>query len=346
VIDGSRRIGDVTTLLAELRTGVEALSLLGLAGVVERISELAARPELEGITALEVEGMIPNWRHLAPPSEALGALAAAPALSRVRSLTLRTNALDDKGALALAGAPWLRTVEELVLVDHPALGAQGFTALVGRLPALKRLWMDRCEVGPPGARALAAAESRLDELGLRDCRIDEEGARAIFASPLVAGARRVVVQNDDLGDALAAFTPTTALTYLELTHCRLTGRGAAQFASGGLHSALTLADLSHNSLDDQAALAFATSTAFPALARLDLRGNAIGTRGAAALCAPLAMPALAWLGLSDNAMPTGVETAHTWDAGMWEGGSVVVGEAMSATQLEQAFVRKARLQVF
>ena len=334
--------------LLKLHAGIEKLHLLGLAGTIERIAELAARTDLAGVTAISLSGMAPDWRNLAPPAEALAELARAPALTGVRSLTLDENVLDDRGAIALASASWLGTVEELVIIDNPALGPEGVSALAPRFPALRRLYVEACNVGVAGARAIAASSMPLLDLGLAGCNVREEGAGEIFGSGLIAGITRIGISNDSLGEAIArlAIRPASALQQLELSNCGLSCRGAVDFAKGLPHRALAHVNLSSNSLDDTVAMAFAASTGFPALEKLDLRSNRIAEDGAVALGASGAMPALERLGLTDNELFTGKTRVYEWEAGMWEAGGTTVHEKMTGNQIEERFVTRRGLRVF
>ena len=325
-----------------------SLCLHSLAGVVPAIAELAALPELSRVTELRLSGQAPSWRNLSPPAEALGILASAPALSGVRRLVLETNVVDDRGAQALAAAPWLATVEEILIVDNPGLRGDGLAALASGLTSVKSMYIARSPIAPGGARAIAAMTAPVRELHLDCCGIGADGARALFDSHGLAGIRRLRIVGDLLKDALdrLAIRPFTALAELELPRCSISTRGGVELAAGVTHRALTFVDLSGNLLGDDAALAFAASRSLPALAKLDLRDNDIGEAGAAALGAEDTLAALTLLGLTGNALKTGVTREHTWEGGMWEAGGVVVEEKLDAEQIQERFVKRASLRVF
>jgi hypothetical protein len=334
--------------LGKLHAGITSLHLLGLAGTMERMADLAARPELSGITELTLAGTAPDRQNRPPPVAALATLASAPALGGVRKLTLDKNVLDDQGAIALASAPWLATVEELCIIDNPALGADGIAALLAQLPAVWSLYVARSNVGVAGAHAIASSRMPLRALVLTECSLKDEGARVLFGAAFVESVTRISISRDFLKDALGrlAIRPAAALEQLELQRCGLEDAGTVDFARGLAHGALGDVDLSNNLLGDDVALAFAASTGFPVLEKLDLRRNGIGPNGATALGSTAAMPRLALLGLTENELTTGNTRVHEWQGGMWEAGSAVVHEKLSAGQIEERFVKRRGLGVF
>ncbi len=325
-----------------------SLTLHSLAGIVPAIAELAALPELARVTSLKLAGQSPNWQDLALPVEALRTLVSAPALSGVKKLVLEKNVLDDLGARALGAAPWLASVEELCIMDNPRFHGDGFAALAPHLTAVRSMYITGSTIGTVGARALSAAMTELRDLHLDGCGVGADGASALFDSQVFAKLERLRIVRDSLGDALARLgrRAAPALRELELPQCGVSSQSAVKLAVGCVHRALSYVDLSDNRLADDAAIAVAASRSLPALEKLDLRSNAITETGAAALGANEALTALTSLGLTGNELKTGATREHTWEGGMWEAGSVVVEEKLTATQIEERFVKRGSLHVF
>lgn len=323
------------------------LSIMGLAGDVPEMTQLAAMPELDRITELHLQGDGPSWRNIPPPREAMAALGRCTSLKNVRKLSIQTNVLDDDGAVALARAPWLSSVSELLLMEHPDLRSAGAAAIFRRLSTLDRLYVQRCALGEAGMRALASVAIR--SIYLDGCSTEASGARLLFESPALARTEELKIAGRTIGDAIGALGRSSyvgALRKLELPGCGLSAEGVAAFAGGRAFPSLTELDLSHNLLGDDAALSLASSASFPALTKLDLGDNEIGERGAAALGATTGLRALTHLGLRENKLYSGKQHVHEWSGGMWEAGSTVVDERLSPDELRARFVRKPGLQIF
>jgi len=275
-------------------------------------------------------------------------IATAPALTRVKKLTLETNVLDDQGAIALSSAPWLSTVEELLIIGNPDFHADGMFELVRHLPAVRKLYVASCRLGERGAEAIARSHMPIVDLAITECGIQEAGARMLFGASFMESVTRISITREFLKDALGrlAIRPASSLETLQLQRCSLYDAGTADFAKGVSHAALADVDFSNNLLGDPTAIAFASSQCLPELERLDLRMNKIGREGAAALCATQAMPKLALVGLTENELLTGKQHVHSWEGGMWEAGQVTVDEKMSADEIVAAFGKRPGLGVF
>ncbi|MGZ3424255.1 MAG: hypothetical protein ACXVEF_30920 [Polyangiales bacterium] len=342
------RAADIVAAADALRAHpITRVVLLGLAGEVPEMTALAAMPELDRINELTLKGESPTWRKIPPASGALAALAKCRSLGALRKLTLETNLLDDSGASALAHAPFFASVEELVIMDNPAIGEGGLAPLFRRLSALRRLYVRATSIGPTSARALAGVAVR--ELQLDTCGLHDEGARRLFESAALDETERLVITGDLLRASVGAFGRSShgrSLRALELPRCSVEDAGVVALAGGHAFERLTYLDLSHVLLGNDAAIALASSKAFPMLEKLDLRGNDIEEAGANALGSATGLPALGLLGLSDNRLLTGKTSLHEWGGGMWEAGGVVVEEKLDADAIGQRFVRRPGVRVF
>jgi hypothetical protein len=338
---------DVAKYAKALRTRrVKHLSMIRIAGEVPQLAEVLALSQLSQIRELSLQGTAPNWQNLAVPTEAMAALAACRYLGGVRKLTLDENLLNDGGADALAGAPWLRKIEELSITKHPNLSGTGFALLAAQLRCVRRLYVAHCTLRAIGGRGLAAGPLPLEDLYLDTCRIEEAGAAAIFGSKILDRTTRVKINYDLLGSALPCLTPRANLRALELPRCSISTESVAAFARGGCHPALTLLDLSDNLLEDPAASALASSSAFPVLEKLDLRANQLGPLGVGALGASSGLPALKQLGIDENKLFTGATHIHEWPGGMWQAGSMVVNERVSLADIQARLIKRPDVRVF
>lgn len=338
---------DVDKYAKALRTRqVKHLSMIRIAGAVPQLNDVLALRGLSQIRELSLSGTAPNWQNLAVPTEAMAALAACRYLGGVRKLTLDENLLNDGGADALAGAPWLRKVEELSLIKHPALSGTGFALLAAQLQCVRRLYVAHCTLRAAGGRGLAAGPLPIEDLYLDTCRIEQEGAAAIFSSKILDRATRVKINYDLLGNSLSCLTPRANLRTLELPQCSVSTESVVAFARGDSHPALTLLDLLDNLLEDPAAVALANSSAFPVLEKLDLRANQLGPQGVSALGASSGLPALKQLGIDGNKLFTGATHIHEWPGGMWQAGSMVVHERVSLADIQSRMITRPDVRVF
>lgn len=117
-----------------------------------------------------------------------GGLAGRPELSRVRSLDLENNQLDDDDLAALSASPHLVEVTTLLLWSNH-VGDDGVRALAtASLPRLARLDLSGNGVTDAGALALADSTflSRLRLADLSGNQITDPGALALIGSPHVS----------------------------------------------------------------------------------------------------------------------------------------------------------------
>jgi uncharacterized protein (TIGR02996 family) len=231
------------------------------------------------------------------------ALARSPYLTNLRSLHLGDRGPEygfgDGAARAFAKSRTLGRLEKLVLT-YPSLGAKALAALA-RSPFLGRLddleiasQSEAAPAGRPGRAAAAAlagwapARAPLKRLGLQRLNIGPAGAKVLASSAAVAALERLQLSENGLGPAgaeeLAAASGFARLSLLSLANNEVGDAGAKALADRHLtFPALRVLDLNANGIGDEGAVALAGSPLLARLESLQLFGNRIGERGALAL---------------------------------------------------------------
>lgn len=176
---------------------LESLSISGEFG-----KRFAAFTSLEGPARLRslVLGRTRTSRGL------LAALSNAPALSELRSLTLRTATLGAADAPFAQGAA-MQNLESLSLIDVRVSAATLASLLDGpALSKLRSLVLWSTPLRDVGAEAPAASPtlSRLDALRVDTCTVGDAGAKAIASSPHLAALHELEWRSMRSGDALLA----------------------------------------------------------------------------------------------------------------------------------------------
>ena len=221
---------------------------------------------------------------------------AGGAFERLEVLSLRSANLGDRGAAALASAPWLGRLRVLDLSGN-GLTAEGLAALLARpLPALEELDLDDNPLGPAGGELLGRTQAlpALRRLAASGCRLGDGGVGALAGEGALPALRELSVGKDGLadGDALGRVVEQRALVGLEAPGNDLARGGLAWLARCRSLERLDLAD---NAIA-AATPALAAGTRLPALRALSLGGNALGPDHLAAFLG--AAPDLASLDLA------------------------------------------------
>lgn len=264
-------------------------------------------------------------------------LAQSTALTHLRTLILRENAIDTRGARALAAAP-LPALTHLDLYKN-GLGTEGIQAFAHNLelPALIHLGLGMNAMHDEGLSALAASQAltRLQRLELAWNEISKRGLSALLRSPLEAlqaldlsvnllddDAIRILTRAElslhelHLGwnrleapaaQHLAAAPSLTSLKHLHLSHNALGNEGASHLAAAP-HLQLTTLALDRNAIEDEGARVLAQSPLLKTLETLNLSNNLISDEGALALANTPHLVHLRELHLEDN--PIGDEGAE------------------------------------
>jgi uncharacterized protein (TIGR02996 family) len=205
--------------------------------------------------------------------EVVQALSDCPTLTGLRTLLLGFCEVGDDGLRALAAAPRLASLRSLSLCAvygdegvSTRLTAAGVAALAAspHLAGLTALDLSRNDVGDEGARALAASPrlTGLRDLLLFDAALTDAGVAALAASPALGRLERLLLGGEnDVGDAgleaLAASPHLAALVDLTVG-----GQGCSR---GGRER--------RQSFGDAGARALARSPRLKALRRLTVGDN-------------------------------------------------------------------------
>jgi uncharacterized protein (TIGR02996 family) len=191
--------------------------------------------------------------------EAVAALAASPALTRVVRLDLQGYPLGPHEAQLLARSPYVANVQQLDL-RYNTLGDDGVRALAGSpyLNHLTSLYLAGNWIGDEGVRCLAASLHlpRLHGLDLGSNSVTDVGLEALAHSPLLVRT-----------------------TMLDLSKNLITDAGAVALARSPRLGQLKALDLSNNYVRDAGVQALARCPALAALAGLDLHGNFFTSKG-------------------------------------------------------------------
>lgn len=234
----------------------------------EGIVAIAQSPTLANLEALDVSGCDLT-------ATELDALLEAPFASRLTTLRLAQNALGTTGRLGEVG----RALEVLDL-DGIGLSARAIADVLAA-PAfgrLRRLDISRNRF-EDGELATALAGMRLP--GLRGlvadhCNVAEATTSALAAAPLVE-LRWLDLHDNPFGDAaliaLARTGGLPALWRLQLSRCDIGVTGCAALGASKLGARLRSLDLSRNRIDDDAFAALLAADGLDALESLTLDGN-------------------------------------------------------------------------
>jgi uncharacterized protein (TIGR02996 family) len=134
----------------------------------------------------------------------LGALAGKPELAHVRILGLVELGLSAADLEILFGSPHLTRLHTLNLTGPNFAGADTgrVLACLGRLPALRHLYLDANRIGDEEVAVLLASPvtARLTDLGLGNSNISDVGAELLASSPAVANLERLHLYCNRIGD--------------------------------------------------------------------------------------------------------------------------------------------------
>jgi uncharacterized protein (TIGR02996 family) len=246
---------------ADLRN-VERLSLDLCQLTTPGIEALVATPGLAGQTTLSLSN---NFLGDAP----VAALLRDPPFL-LRALDLARTDLTNAGARALAAAPALSRLRDLALWGNPRLTDVGFRALV-ESPHLAALTHLRCgafsivsALTDASLRALAQSPRppRLATLDLEGAQVGDLGVAALADYPHLDALRRL-----NLAKGRARRLPPAAV--------RITDEGARVLAALPQLAGLRWLNLENNALTDAGAQALLASPYLAGLGHLNLKGTPV-----------------------------------------------------------------------
>ncbi|HEX4607461.1 MAG TPA: TIGR02996 domain-containing protein, partial [Urbifossiella sp.] len=198
----------------------------------------------DGLGLLAASDLFPRLRSLTlrnnalPPALLVDALAAADRPGQLRRLTLSLADLPALDAAHLFSLPLMRTLDRLDLRENKLLGADGIAALVesGLVKRLEVLKLEGTLPGVPGVKALAATGglAGVRWLDLSDNRLGPNGVRLLAESKNVRGLRVLDLSGNPVGDKgaelLAGSRHLSGLVELNLKDCGITDAGARALA--------------------------------------------------------------------------------------------------------------------
>lgn len=166
-------------------------------------------------------------------------LGASPQLSRLRTLDLCDNRLDEESVRALTRGAFMPHLEELALGGN-GLGDQGARALAYGIyaPNLRRLDLSRNELGTAALSALAGGDgmSKLTELDLRQNLCSD--LVALANADRLANLRVLRLRGSSVTDqalrALVEAPLLKRLLWLDLSHTPITDLGASALLDADL----------------------------------------------------------------------------------------------------------------
>jgi uncharacterized protein (TIGR02996 family) len=163
---------------------------------------------------------------------AAAALAACPALGRLRSLTVCSERLGTEGAQALAGSPYLAGLRTLVLHKAQVTTAGGVALAASRhLAGLRYLDLSGNGLMERGNLALANSPhlANLEWLSLERSHVGPGSVAALANSPHLGRLRELNLGVSRIGASaktLASSERLSSLTRLDVTDCDFGPRGA------------------------------------------------------------------------------------------------------------------------
>lgn len=267
--------------LASLRLDGTAL---GRAGGEQLATALPALPALTSLDVSECE--------LGDEGTAAIASALGPV---TRVLALRSNAIGDRGADALAACLRGMPVEVLEL-DHNDVTGEGASGLADALAhaphTVRVLKLLGNPLEPYGGDRLGVSLHMLldlEELDVRACNLGDAGFAPLAAKlPALPRLRALRAASNGLGNRSAASLAEalggcTALTHVSLSMGTINEEGARVLAEALPGTAVRELELRGHALADEGLEALAEWIPDTALRVLDVRSNRIGDDGAVAL---------------------------------------------------------------
>ena len=153
----------------------------------------------------------------------------------LRGLRFSGNHVEARGTRAVAGAPFLETVERIDWMGN-SLSSSGAEALAAwQAPCLRAVHLGSNHLGPEGAKALASCRwlARLGEIDLSDNQLRDEGighvARALGERLRALGLESNLLGADS-GAHLATSPVRPSLVWLEMSRNSLGAEGLAKLA--------------------------------------------------------------------------------------------------------------------
>jgi hypothetical protein len=228
-------------------------------GVIEAEAGTLAPTEAAADALFAAEPVVELTLNELGGNKGANALAGAPWMSRVRRLVVR--GLDDEAFASLVAAPSCQRLESLNVTANQ-LSAEATDCLADHLPACRTLSFTANDLGDDGIAGVRGWThvTAVEALYLSECELSTQGVAALVAAPLPALVKLALTGNE-LDDEVAAILAASAhhlpaLRVLELKAAGLSRAALDAFQNCDL--SLARLDLRRNSIrpDDVAALPF------------------------------------------------------------------------------------------
>ena len=272
--------------------------------VIERI---AASPYARSLAHVDLSNlsMRPNTGYY------LAKIASSPYLSRVRSLKLRDDPLDEDSLTGFVESGGLAQLEELDLSGTELGPGAARLLAAARLPRLRALSLSSNSLGDDGAIALfdAAFAPNLQSLDLYGNMLTSVATAALVQSGRFRGLRRLDVGCSELGvDAAAALVAGGLPELRELGLSMMLLDAPLESFFEAIRVPLTHVDLSDAGLQVEHLRVLASSDRLGSLESLFLSANGLDEDGLEILVASPLLRRVHTLGLKHNGLgPRGLE---------------------------------------
>jgi uncharacterized protein (TIGR02996 family) len=209
------------------------------------------------------------------------ALAATPALARVRSLDLGSLHIGDEAVRALAASPYVTSLETLRVSLCTIRRAAAELVTSPQLASLRALEIGQNYLDDASFRRIALP--RLERLGANATNAGDDGVRTIAGSGLAAWDLDLSSNRIGTGGVLALARSRLRLRALDLSRNRLGQMAASVLVRAEIFRGLERLSLFRNQLGDEGARLLADSAELAGLVELDVRENRLSDAGRALL---------------------------------------------------------------
>ncbi len=215
--------------------------------------------------------------------ETLGPLFAGPAFAGLAELSFRFTAISPLGLEAVAAAPALARLRSLALPQRPIAGMGRIFTRAIFWPGLHHLEVPGCSLGDEGVLDLASAgASTLQTLKLDGNSITAAGIESLADSPLLEGLTSLHLRDNPIRDAgviaLANSPKAKQLRKLDLCQCGFGPEGAKALAQSPHLAGLRELSIAGNRFGIKGAKALADSPYLGELTRLSIGAPSVTAR--------------------------------------------------------------------
>jgi len=204
----------------------------------------------------------------------------AKALSKVKSLVLKGNFIDEEGMEALVNSPHIKSLQALHLESNH-IRDRGLIALANSPSSqhIKRLNLENCGITDKGLDALTQSPhlTQLEELILTNNYVTDDGCQRFINSPNASKLKKLVLRDTGAGvqtvKALANASDMTHLQELIFFRNAIGDKGVIAMANAPHLASLIHLNLEECKVGDKGAVAIARSPHLSNLQTLSLKGG-------------------------------------------------------------------------